>query len=318
MTRYMPEEFEHQYVTPSEISAAEADIIHAHRWFECGEATQQCASSKHIPYIVDVVQQDLQKFHKMLFGRQNAERVLSDASRVVFTAPAQENFLAQHLPSKVADNVFAKSTLLYEPLDPFWLGNLHIHPPTALVHIKLLYVGPFTEDARLEVLMQAMKKLQKHNYPIRLTAVEDPVVNLEKNRYRDNMHHEAEGNPSFQTICTASDDELLEVYRNHDILFLPNADSTQRYAVALSQGLPVIYARESIVDGIFKEGLAGYAVNPKSADDLAKTILNVSSLFGTLEQHILRLHPLGLFDGREQASHYEHLYQNVLLERNRK
>lgn len=314
----MPEEFEHQYVTPSEIGAADPDIIHAHGWFESGQAACQYASTKKIPYVVDVVQKDLQKFHKLLFGRQNAERVLVDAARVVFTAPAQENFLAQHLPSKVADTVFAKSTLLYEPLDPFWLDNLHIHPPTALVHIKLLYVGPLTEESRQDVVLQAMKKLQRHNYPITLTAVEAVTGKNDDQRYHKKMMAEAEGNASFRLMKVGSVEDLRDVYRSHDILLLPNADSIQLFAEALTQGLPVIYARESIVDGIFKEGLAGYAVNPKSADDLAKTILNVSNLFGTLEQHILRLHPLGLFDGREQASHYEHLYRNVLSERNRK
>jgi hypothetical protein len=36
-------------------------------------------------------------------------------------------------------------------------------------------------------------------------------------------------------------------------------------------------------------------------------------LFGTIEQHISRLHPLSQFDGKEQASHYEHLYENSVM-----
>ena len=287
VTRYMPETFEHQYVTPNEMSAFQgnADVIHAHRWFECGHAAWNCGVEKRVPYVVDVMQSDLEAYHKLfVFNKKGAENVLSEAARVVFTSQSQQDFLAQHLPSKTADTVFFHSMMLFEALDPFWISNIRIHPPTALVHIKLLYVGTSDSNGHLDVVHHAMKKLQRRNYDIALTTVGD-----------------------------LSDEELLGIYRNHDILLQldEKTPSTQRFAEALSQGLPVIYAHGGVCDGIFKEGLAGYAVNPKSSDDIARTILNVSDLFGTIEQYISRLHPLGQFDGREQASHFVHLYENV-------
>jgi glycosyltransferase involved in cell wall biosynthesis len=306
----MSEEIQHQYITPAEIGSVEGDLMHAHRWFECGEAAHQYASTKNVPYIVDVVQADLQKFRKSLFGRQSAEKILAEASRVVFTAPVQEDVLAQHLPSKVADTVFAKSTLLHEPLDPYWIENLHIHPPTALVHIKLLYVGILAEESRLDETLHAMRKLQKHNYMITLTAVETPEEVVES-RYRQKMMAEAGKLDCFQVLRADTDEQLRDIYRNHDILLLPEADTTRRYAEAISQGLPVIYARESIANGIFKEGQAGYAVNFSSTDEIARTILNVSNFFGTIEQEIMRLHPLCQFDAKEQARHWVHLYENA-------
>ena len=194
----------------------------------------------------------------------------------------------------------------------FWFDNQHIHPPTALVHIKLLYVGPLTEESRIEMASHAMKKLQRHNYPVTLTAVEVADGNNTDQRFRKKMLSEAEANASFRMSNAGTDEQLREIYRNHDILLLPNADSTRLFAEALTQGLPVIYARDCVADGIFKEGLAGYAVNFKSTDELARTILTVSESFGTIEQHIIRLQPFSEFDGREQARHYEHLYENVL------
>lgn len=288
VTRYMSETFEHQYVTPNEMAAFQgnADVIHAHRWFECGQAAWNYAATNHVHYVVDVVQSDLEAYHKLfVFNKKSAENVLLEASRVVFTSQSQQEFLAQHLPSKTADTVFFHSMMLFEALDPFWITNIHIHPPTALVHIKLLYVGASDSNSHLDVVHHAMKKLQRRNYDISLTTVED-----------------------------LTDEELLDVYRNHDIFLQldEKTPSTQRFAEALSQGLPVLYAPGGVCDGIFKEGLAGYAVNPKSSDDITRTILNVSDLFGTIEQHISRLHPLSQFDGREQARHYEHLYENAI------
>ena len=289
VTKYMPGEFEHQFVMSEELGSVKCpvDVIHAHRWFGCGQAAWNYASSSHLPYVVDVVQSDLDAYHKLfVFNKKSAENVLLAAARVVFTSQSQQEFLAQHLPSKTADTVFFHSTMLFEPLDPYWINNLHIHLPTALVHIKLLNVGTADSNSHLDAVHHAMKKLQRRNYDITLTTVGD-----------------------------LTDEELLDVYRNHDIFLQldEKTPSTQRFAQALSQGLPVLYAQKGVCDGIFKEGLAGYAVNPKSADDLAKTILNVSDLFGTIEQQIMRLHPLCPFDSREQASNYIHLYENATL-----
>ena len=303
----MSDGYEHQFVTPSETFSADADLIHALGWFGCGKT----AHASHIPYVVEIVQSDLQQYHKhLIFNRKSYEQQLVEASRVVFTAPAQENFLAKHLPSKVADEVFAKSVLLNEPLDTFWFENLHIHPPTALVHIKLLYVGALSGDSRIEELLHAMRKLHRHNYEVSLTVMEDAVT---EGGYRQKVLREAEKNDYLRVISLGSDEELREVYRHHDILWLPEADSLQRYAEALSQGLPVLYAPDSIADGIFKEGQAGYAVNVSSSDDIARTILNVSNFFGTIEQQIMRLHPLGQFDAREQVRHWEHLYERLMV-----
>ncbi|MBR4913523.1 MAG: hypothetical protein IKZ54_11885 [Bacteroidales bacterium] len=287
--KYMPGEFEHQFVMSEELGSVKCpvDVIHAHRWFGCGQATWNYASANHVPYVVDVVQSDLDAYHKLfVFNKKSAENVLLEAARVVFTSQSQQEFLAQHLPSKTADTVFFHSTMLFEPLDPYWISNLHIHPPTALVHIKLLNVGTADSSSHLDAVHHAMKKLQRRNYDITLTTVGD-----------------------------LTDEELLDVYRNHDIFLQldEKTPSTQRFAQALSQGLPVLYAQKGVCDGIFKEGMAGYAVNPRSADDLAKTILNVSDLFGTIEQQIMRLHPLCPFDSREQASNYIHLYENATL-----
>lgn len=286
--KYMPGEFEHQFVMSEELGSVKCpvDVIHAHRWFGCGQAAWNYASSSHLPYVVDVVQSDLDAYHKLfVFNKKSAENVLLEAARVVFTSQSQQEFLAQHLPSKTADTVFFHSTMLFEPLDPYWINNLHIHPPTALVHIKLLNVGTADSNSHLDAVHHAMKKLQRRNYDISLTTVGD-----------------------------LANEELLEVYRKHDIFLQldEKAPSIRRFAEALSQGLPVIYAPNGICDGIFKDGQAGYAVNPKSSDDLAHTILNISDFFGTIEQQIMRLHPLCQFDPREQASNYVHLYENAL------
>ena len=98
--KYMPGEFEHQFVMSEELGSVKCpvDVIHAHRWFGCGQAAWTFANANRIPYVVDVVQSDLDAYHKLfVFNKTSAENVLLDAARVVFTSQSQQEFLAQHL-----------------------------------------------------------------------------------------------------------------------------------------------------------------------------------------------------------------------------
>lgn len=312
---FLPQNFEHQLITANELAEAtkDADVVHAHRWFGCGEAAWQRVAEQgtHVPYVMDIVQSDLAAYRKQpFFLHKRAHQVLESAERVIFTTPMQQDFLSEHLPAAIADHAFAQSSLLYETLPPFWLDNLRIHPPTALVHIKLLYVGAITADCRLDVLLQAVERIRRRNYEVSLTMAEDKV---EEGGFRAKMLREVQKNSYLRFEEADTEGKRLELYRNHDMLVQTDAGVTSilRYAEALSQGLPLVYARGGIFDGVFKEGTAGYAVNPKSASELVEKILAISELFGTIEQHISRLHPLGLFDGREVAAHWGHLYENV-------
>lgn len=43
----------------------------------------------------------------------------------------------------------------------------------------------------------------------------------------------------------------------------------------LSQGFPLIYSKNTGIDGLFKEGEVGYCVNPNNVIDVANTIKKI-------------------------------------------
>ena len=84
VTRYMPDGYDHQFVTPLETLLADADLIHAHGWFGCGKT----AHASHIPYVVEIVQSDLQQYHKhLIFNRKSYEQQLVEAAREFVQPP---------------------------------------------------------------------------------------------------------------------------------------------------------------------------------------------------------------------------------------
>ena len=53
----------------------------------------------------------------------------------------------------------------------------------------------------------------------------------------------------------------------------------------MSQGLPIIYTKNEGVDGYFKEGSVGYAVNPDDINDMTEKIKLMSSNYAKMSEN---------------------------------
>lgn len=314
-TPYMTEQFAHRfaYSNKEDIQTDAVDIIHAHSWFGAGERAFKLASDKHTAYIVSITQQDLDMFKRTLFFKKNScLSILSKASKVVLTNMSQQNRLAELIQGSVANDIFGHTVTIIEPVDSFWTDNVQSHPPTGLVHIKLLYVGDLTDDSHLDTLFDVVLKLRRKNYDIRVTVVEDNVVEC---GFRSKLCRRAKNNECFSIQAVGTKQELLNSYRNHDIAVFLNekSGSIARHVEALTQGLPVVYAKNGAFEGALDHKFTKFCVNPKNIDEISRTILLISESFATVEQHIMDLQPFVQFDAKAAASHYEHLYDNVKL-----
>lgn len=315
ISNLMDNNFIHYYhnIADKEVKIDEFDIIHAHSWFSGASFALEKSKKSNKPFIVSLQQSDIKHFRKTIFYKKNQySSLLSEAAKVVFTNNSQQNQLANLLQGQIADQIFEHATTLMEPVDDFWIQNIRIHPPTGLVNIKLLYVGEFVEDSKLDIIWKAVKKLVSNNYSVNLTAVETNRVDC---NFRNKIAKIAEKSDNFTLKNFISQENMLEIYRNHDIMVLlnENDNSIVHYAEALTQGLPIIYANDGIFDGILNNKFTKFNIEPHKTDDLSKKILEISNLFASVEQHICDLHPFLMFDARETSRKYEHLYDNVAI-----
>ncbi|MDY6346882.1 MAG: hypothetical protein SPL42_00420 [Bacteroidales bacterium] len=317
---YLPATMEHSTLDiAGEISMAEKpDIVHAHSWFGSGSAAEALSEKFNIPYIVSVAHNDIKKYRNTVFFKKKAVcSALLQASKVVFTNNFDHDSLAVNLNSELADNVFDHSVVLLEPAGDYWTANLRMHPPTALVNIRLLYVGEIGEDSRLSTILDAMTILRKRNYNVTLTAVE--TIRAESS-FRSKMKTTASKRDDFEFVelpqgDIMTDGRLMSFYRANDISVLLNTetDTIRHFAESATQGLPVIHAVESPFSGIFSEKMTDFSVNPNSPSELAARILQIGDNFATVEQHLSNLSPFIMFNPVETARKYEHMYDNVLI-----
>jgi glycosyltransferase involved in cell wall biosynthesis len=223
-----------------------------------------------LPYVVSVRNTDVNAFMKLRPDlRWLAQDILERARRVIFITPSYRDIVAAWLPAHRRESFAAKSRIIPNGLPRFWLSNTCHGRSTGDV-LKILYVGDFSRNKNIPRAISAVARLNETRRAS-LTLVggggdgEGEVRSLLASA------------SSFVTWRgrVESADELLAVYRHHDIFLMPSIKETFGvvYLEALSQGLPVVFSRGQGIDGYFPPGGVAEAVNPLEPDTICAALL---------------------------------------------
>lgn len=254
-------------------------LMHAHSWFEDGPDALNLKLERNIPYVVSLCDEDLLRLQKFSLKSKRFD-ILEQAEKVIFPNPMFQNILAEKLSNKLADQIFSHSWIIYNGLMPFWFQHLRLAKPVSLIHTRLLTLENNETKSELSEIKKAMNMLRKRNLDVDLTTFDGSKM---------------------------SEMERMELYQKHDVLVVPSLSGvkTTLYVEALSQGLPVIYGKRGCFDGIFQDGIPGFAVNGHNASEIMEKIVLISERYATIEQHIASLHPL-------QSFNYDEIYRQYL------
>ncbi len=277
-------------------------LIHAHSWIEDGSLALKMSEQQGIPYIISFAEDEVDMLGRWtLTTHPQWLNILKQASKIIIPSPNFEYALGQSLSDSVADIIFGKTLTIYNPIHPYFLQNLHLHKPVALVHIHLLYIAchkHYIND--IDFILKAVKKVQHQNIDIQL-AIADVGGYTDSQRIRAKY--------GLEVIGAGSEEARAAVYRQHDIVVMPgyHTHTTRYFAEALSQGLPVIYAAHSCFDGILQSA-PPFVLEKESSTLLADIILSISQRYATIEQHLSLLHPLAKFNLDESYREYMRVY----------
>lgn len=298
---------QHLLADRSPVNFTGVQVLHAHSWMEDGKAALEIHEKACIPFVLTVRAEDLEQASGFS-AWHHAKQILENADYVVFADPMVDRYLAEKLPTKLADTTYSHAVTIYDGLNPFWLQHLRGAKPVSLIQIRLLYIGNPETDRRIGNLLKAIEHLLHRNFDVRLTIVhtECETAELEHRKLR------VFSKPFVNMLGKQTCEERLALYRSHDILAMPCDEGvgTNVYAEALSQGLPLVYAKEGVFDGIYREGEAGYAVNTRDVEDLENKILQISERYATIEQHLCDLQPLHAFNVDENYRKYIRIYSH--------
>jgi glycosyltransferase involved in cell wall biosynthesis len=285
---------------------SEYDVVHAHSLFSNGYIAMKLKEKYNLPYIVTVRAADVNTFFKWMIHLRNlGNRILSNAEAVVFLSKTyRELVLEKYVREEQKEAIRAKSFIVPNGIDDYWLKNKgQVRSLPDHTHIKILQVGALSRRKNIPLTINALDLLKSKGYQVDFT-----VVGKSKGNQIDRLIRSKE---YINHIPPQRSEELLRIYREHDIFVMPSITETFGlvYPEAMSQGLPVIYTRGQGFDGQFDEGLVGYHVDCFDAKDIAGRIEDVIAQYEELSKACIQYAPV--FNWNKIALTYKAMYEKI-------
>jgi glycosyltransferase involved in cell wall biosynthesis len=244
----------------------------------------------------------------MIHLRKTGIRILENASRVIFLSPAYRDEVIENIvPVQLRKKIRNKSVVIPNGIDPFWIEN--IGSPKSIEgkkEIRLLHVGEISKNKNIQTTLRAMNQMNKEESSLSYTLT---AVGKIKNK---KLLAKLKTNDHFRYIEPQKKEELIHIYRDHDIFVMPSIHETFGlvYAEAMSQGLPVIYSRGQGFDGQFEDGEVGYVVDCFGEDEIGRSILKVINQYPNLSSRCVL--NINRFSWKSISKKYENLYDDMI------
>jgi len=249
------------------------NLVHATTLYTDGAVAYRIFKEYGIPYVITVRSADLDFFMKY---RPDLLRlgmdILTHAKDVVFVSPSlKKRFLNHRYIKNSKERFLNKVVLINNGIDDFWIDNFFISEGHKEINnLSLLYVGRLVKRKNLLMLIDAIKILRKQFTGLTLHIVGSGGL------YENEVQAKVRSNADFVTIQSVIKDrgELMQVYRKHDAFVMPSFYETFGlvYLEALSQGLPVLFAKDDGIDGIFPDHSVGESADPKDLDSVVTSL----------------------------------------------
>lgn len=275
------------------------DMIHAHTLFSDGSLAYYYYKNYNTPFIVAVRSTDIDVFLKYKpWLRRFAKQILDHASKIVFISPSLQRKFHQIFGSIYE----SKSLVLPNGIYQAYLnsGELHIKEPHT--PLELLYVGSFLKRKNVPALIKLIE-----NSDTKLNIVggggneEKKVLQMIQDSDKINYLGHIE-----------DQSRLVQIYKQSDIFIMASKRETFGlvYLEAMSQGLPVIYSKNTGIDGLFEQGTVGYGVSPESVSELAKAIEMIRSDYRHISNNCIN--EARNYNWASIAEKYQSLYSSII------
>lgn len=261
------------------------DLIHAHSLFSNGWLAYQLWKETKTPYVVAVRSADIRTFFdKMPWLKAMGLKILKHASKIFFIS--RNNFnevLTRHIPANMKEEIKAKTLVISNGIDPFWIHNCYtdkkyaIHQP-----LQIVSVGKTIMEKRFVQLAEMVKAYDENIAPAHLNIVGptwnqkivDQLKTFEQVTYHGPMNKE----------------QLKSFYRKMDIFALLSSPETFGlvYPEAMSQALPVIYTENEGFDSFFDNYYIGVSVNKTDELGFMKALDYIKQHYAQLSKNAVQ------------------------------
>ncbi len=291
----------------SRFDVSDYDIIHAYTLFTDGNCARKLSKKYGVPYVVAVRNTDVNTFFKyMPHLRKRGIKTMLNASAVFFLSEAyRKQVFDKYIPAKYQKEILKKTYTVPNGIDDFWLNNKveYTEKEKNFEKVKLIYAGRIDKNKNIPTTQKAMEILRKEGYEASLTVV---------GRIEDKAEYEEIiRNKKTTYIPNQKKEDLIKIYREHDIFVMPSFTESFGlvYAEAMSQGLPVVYSAGQGFDEQFENGEVGCRVDAHSPESVAEGIKNIIENYYSIKTNVSKC--AEKFKWSEIARQYDGIYKQL-------
>ena len=304
-------------IVKKQVNVSNISLIHAATLCSDGAVAMELSKQYKIPYISSVRNTDINTYYKILiWQRRYFKNILLKASRIIFISPAyRKSFTEKVIDNNTVKKIVDKILIIPNGVSEVFLENRKKNPNKLHRPVRILYAGAFQIGKNLDKLIVALVNLEKKGVQIKLTAVGRGLAYRRKDpEYIKNIEKLAAQHSWINLLDSVSQLELVKHFSNNDIFAMPSAPETFGlvYVEAMTQGLPIIYAKGQGFDGFFPEGEVGYSVDVDNTEDIANKIELIINSYDRLSANIANLDLKEYFDWNMIAEKYKNTYFEVV------
>lgn len=293
------------------------DLIHAGTLCLDGAVAYELHKKYGTPYVVAVRSTDIFSYYKKLFWRRSYfTRILLNAEKVIFISPKyKEAFIANLVPVTKKAAIEKKMLVLPNGVNSLFLKNRYIENHESSDDFRLIFVSAFFERKGLIETIQAIEKVRNNGFNISINAIGKGLPNRPQDSEYINAVEALAKNKQWvklQPFKTA--EEIIQEMRSSDAFIMVSARETFGlvYVEALTQGLPILYAKNEGFDGFYPDGFVGYPAQAGNVDSIAESIQKLVLDYSVLSENVKTLDLNKDFEWNKIGQKYLTIYKEVL------
>ena len=265
------------------IAVGEYNLLHAYTLFTDGNCAYKLSKKYGVDYVVAIRNTDVNDFFKWrphLIKR--GIRIMQNAKAIFFLSESyRQQVLEKYVPARYRDTIAAKSHIMPNGIDDYWLQNSTAETRNEVnTPLKLVYAGRIDANKNISTIQAAMKILANNGCEAHLTVV-GKVID-------ESVFRQITADTNTTYIPPKKKEELIAIYRDNDVFVMPSFTESFGlvYAEAISQGLPVVYTVGQGFDKQFPEGQVGYHADAHSAESVADAIHRIDENYTVITKDL--------------------------------
>ena len=193
-----------------------------------------------------------------------------------------------------------------------FLENKSTEHKTYEGELNLIFVAAFYKGKGLVEPIQAIGLLRRKGYKITLNAIGKGLPNRpHDSEYEAQVDALAKGKGWIKTQTFKKPEEIVAEMRQANAFVMVSKPETFGlvYVEALSQHLPIIYAKGQGFDGYYPEGFVGYPAEPRNIESIAEKIECLIKNYSTIVANVESLDLNEDFDWCNIGKKYFNIYK---------